>query len=114
MVVANGENPGKIHIAMAGIKSIETEGEILVFHFKSKTSWQENETRKIEITRALINDVEMDCSVHQEINFNGAGNPYVSPDGKYLFFNSGRNGNYDIWWVDAKIIEELRLEEFGK
>jgi hypothetical protein len=25
----------------------------------------------------------------------GANNPYVSPDGKYLFFNSGRNGNYD-------------------
>jgi len=48
----------------------------------------------------------------EEVNFYGANNPYVSPDGKYLFFNSGRNGNYDIWWVDAKIIEELRLKEF--
>lgn len=59
--------------------------------------------------------------------------PYVSPDGKYLFFMSSRatienrysptrlrqsdlqrihrepmNGNSDIWWVDARIIEELR------
>lgn len=59
--------------------------------------------------------------------------PYVSPDGKYFFFMSSRatienrhspirlspsdlqrihqepmNGNSDIWWVDAKIIEELR------
>jgi hypothetical protein len=68
MVIANGENPGKIHIAMAGIKGIKTDGEILAFHFKSKSSWHENEARKIEITRARINDVEMDCSVHQEVN----------------------------------------------
>jgi hypothetical protein len=59
--------------------------------------------------------------------------PYVSPDGKYFFFMSSRttlqeraarqpmtssdmhrahqepmNGNSDIWWVDAKILEELR------
>ncbi|HEX9975411.1 MAG TPA: GDSL-type esterase/lipase family protein, partial [bacterium] len=69
MVVANGENPGKIHIAMAGIKSIETEGEILHLHFKSIAPLNENQNQKIEITRALINDMEMDCSVHQEINF---------------------------------------------
>jgi ankyrin repeat protein/Tol biopolymer transport system component len=43
-----------------------------------------------------------------EINQGGASCPYISPDGKYLFFNSGRNGNYDIYWVSAKIIEELR------
>lgn len=59
--------------------------------------------------------------------------PYISPDGKYLFFCSSRissinqdenkilkyedfekringpgNGNQDIYWVDAKIIEELK------
>ena len=39
------------------------------------------------------------------------GNPYVSPDGNYLFFNSGRNGNYDIYWVSAAIIEKLRAEQ---
>jgi len=43
-----------------------------------------------------------------EINQGGAASPYVSPDGRYLFFNSGRNGNYDIYWVSAKIIDELR------
>ncbi len=30
--------------------------------------------------------------------------PFVSQDGKYLFYTS----NKDIYWVDAKIIEELR------
>jgi Tol biopolymer transport system component len=37
----------------------------------------------------------------------------VSPDGKYLFFASDRNKGpgrvgYDIYWIDAKVIEELR------
>jgi len=38
-----------------------------------------------------------------------AGQPYVSPDGKYLFFTSGdpKVGS-DIYCVSAKIIEELR------
>ncbi|MHC1704037.1 MAG: ankyrin repeat domain-containing protein [Tenuifilaceae bacterium] len=34
--------------------------------------------------------------------------PVVSPDGKYLFFNSTRSGENSAYWVDAKIIEELR------
>lgn len=48
--------------------------------------------------------------------------PNVSPDGKYFFFNSTRsipgampntpgNGQGDIYWIDAKIIEELRPRE---
>lgn len=36
--------------------------------------------------------------------------PYVTSDGKYFFFTSNRKGNYDIYWVDAKIIENLKPE----
>lgn len=32
----------------------------------------------------------------------------VSPDGAYLFFCSDRSGNLDVYWVEAKIIEELK------
>lgn len=32
----------------------------------------------------------------------------VSPDGKYLFFHRRVSGNGDIYWVDAKILEELK------
>ena len=32
--------------------------------------------------------------------------PYISPDGKYLFFTA----NSDIYWVDAKIITELKTK----
>jgi ankyrin repeat protein len=35
----------------------------------------------------------------------------VSPDGKYLFFMSRRNGIGEFFWVDAKIIEELKSKE---
>jgi hypothetical protein len=34
--------------------------------------------------------------------------PYVSPDGKYFFYTSTKRGNRDIYWIDAKIIEELK------
>ncbi len=37
--------------------------------------------------------------------------PYVTPDGKYFFFNSTRSGSWDIYWVDAKIIDRLRPTE---
>jgi len=36
-----------------------------------------------------------------------AGGAYISPDGKYLFFSY----NKDIWWVDIKVIENLRPSE---
>jgi WD40-like Beta Propeller Repeat len=34
--------------------------------------------------------------------------PYVTPDGKYFFFTSNVDGDRDIYWVDAHIIEEFR------
>jgi len=34
--------------------------------------------------------------------------PYVTSDGKYFFFTSNRSGDYDIFWIDARIIENLR------
>ena len=35
----------------------------------------------------------------------------VSPDGNYLFFMSRRNGIGELFWVDARIIEELKPKE---
>lgn len=43
--------------------------------------------------------------------FMGAGCPYVSPDQKYIFFLIMGQGSNDIWWVDAKIIEDLKPKE---
>lgn len=37
--------------------------------------------------------------------------PYVTPDGKYFFFTTNKSGNRDIYWVDARIIEELKPNE---
>ena len=44
-------------------------------------------------------------------NFKQAICPYVSPDGKYIFFLEMGIGYNDIYWVSAKIIEELRSKE---
>lgn len=37
--------------------------------------------------------------------------PYVTPDGKYLFFTSNKSGDRDIYWMDAIIIDELKPKE---
>jgi hypothetical protein len=34
--------------------------------------------------------------------------PSISPDGRYLFFESSKGDDGDIYWVDAKIIEDLK------
>lgn len=34
--------------------------------------------------------------------------PNISNDGKYFFFSSNRKGNFDIYWVSIKYIENLR------
>ena len=34
--------------------------------------------------------------------------PGFSPDGRYLFFGSDRGGNFDIYWVDARVLENLK------
>lgn len=46
-------------------------------------------------------------------DINSASSEYgatISPDGKYLFYTSGRNGSEDIFWVSSKIIEEIILK----
>jgi hypothetical protein len=35
-----------------------------------------------------------------------AGLPFVSPDGRYLFFTAGERGKSDIYWVEARFLEE--------
>jgi len=45
----------------------------------------------------------------KEINLGmKAGQPHVTPDGKYLFFTSGEQGAGEIYWVSTKIIEEFK------
>jgi len=45
----------------------------------------------------------------QAIDLGGkAGLPLVTPDGKFLFFTGGERGKSDIYWVDAKILDDLR------
>jgi ankyrin repeat protein len=35
----------------------------------------------------------------------------ISPDGRYLFFAGHKNGVWDIYWMDAGIIEDLKPKE---
>jgi hypothetical protein len=47
-------------------------------------------------------------------DINSSGSEYgatISPDGKYFFYTSNKNGTEDIFWVSAKIIEDMRAKE---
>ena len=53
--------------------------------------------------------INMGAKINTDGTENGA---YVSPDGKYLFFNSPiSKNNSGIYWVDAQIIETLRPKQ---
>ncbi|MGD8538682.1 MAG: tetratricopeptide repeat protein, partial [Candidatus Aminicenantes bacterium] len=43
-------------------------------------------------------------------DFSDSGICCVTLDGRFLFFATGRTGNDDIYWVDARILEDLRPE----
>jgi Tol biopolymer transport system component len=32
----------------------------------------------------------------------------LTPDGRYLFFTTSREGASDLYWVDQQVIEEMR------
>jgi len=55
------------------------------------------------------------CSpVHLGDRFNSSSSenrPYVTNDGRFFFYTSSKRGNRDIYWVDAKIIEELKPQK---
>ncbi len=55
------------------------------------------------------NPVNLGNNINSEASEN---RPYLTPDGKYLFYTSTRYGNLDIFWVDAKIIESYRHRKY--
>ncbi|MDH4198441.1 MAG: hypothetical protein OEW05_13595, partial [Candidatus Aminicenantes bacterium] len=48
---------------------------------------------------------KLDESINSSANEIGAS---VSPDGRFLFFESDRSGTMCIYWVDARILEDFR------
>jgi len=32
----------------------------------------------------------------------------VSPEGRYIFFISGKSGNADFYWIDAKVLKKIK------
>ncbi|MCI0493632.1 S8 family serine peptidase [candidate division KSB1 bacterium] len=65
MLVANGNEPGKIHIAMAGAAGMTDEGEIITLVFEKVG---QPETTDLQVSRLLINDQSVDhlSSAHVE------------------------------------------------
>jgi ankyrin repeat protein len=65
-------------------------------------------------SRIYFSEKGKDCNwaepkeVHLGIN---GGQPFVTPDGKYLFFTSFNHGQGDLYWVSTKILDGLRQKK---
>ncbi|MFH0777498.1 MAG: hypothetical protein V2A71_02595 [Candidatus Eisenbacteria bacterium] len=80
--------PDGSYLLFAARRPSEKINSVLFIAFKKPdASWSE----------PLAIDVGMKASL-----------PFVTHDGKFLFFTGGEQGKSDIYWVSAKIIEELR------
>jgi len=79
MIVANGNEPGKIHIAMAGVKGIAIEGEILRILVGMKHQADQSQCTEVNIERALVNDLKARNCFNGRIYFREAETPTL-PD----------------------------------
>jgi hypothetical protein len=73
----------------AYLKDTKTDGRLFVCFPDRENTWGEA------------------IDLGETIGFEKCAIPYLSPDSKYLFFTY----NGDIWWVDIKVIENLRSEK---
>jgi len=83
---------------------VATDGSYLIFGVKRPS-------QQINSVLFFSHKEDSSWSEPKEINLGiNAGLPFVTSDGKYLFFTSGEQGKGDIYWVDAKIIEQLKID----
>jgi hypothetical protein len=80
--------PDESYIIYAEEKPEQQTGSVLFFSLKKKDgTWDEPKEIKLGMD---------------------SGMPFVTNDGKYLFFTSGEKQKSDIYWVSTKIIETLK------
>jgi len=83
--------PDESYIVFGSMRPGEAISSVLLVSFKKKDgSWREPQEIKLGMK---------------------AGQPFVTSDGKYLFFSSGERLQGDIYWVSAKVIDDLRPQE---
>jgi hypothetical protein len=118
----NGAYSAPQHVFTA-VDSIVTEGDMFVAPDESYmiiSCWDHPDNIGSDQGDLYITFRKDDGTWTEEINMGelintqyGENCPQVSPDGKYFFFNrynpDAKEGN--IYWVDAKIIENLKPEE---
>ena len=100
--------PGEINSLLAAHPYIAPDESYLVFDARPRDNPEKDgdlyvsyKNRDGSWTRAA----RLDDSINTGANEMAAS---VSPDGKYLFFESNRSGTMCIYWVDARILETFR------
>lgn len=116
----NGEFPEvqEVGIAFGSLGFISPSQDYLIVQ-----AFKENDNKKGKDLFVCFK--EKDGSWSKPINLGNAintnfreGNPTISPDGKYLFFNryvlNGKRGLPNVYWVSTEIIHSLKTAYFKK
>lgn len=69
MLAANDEENGKVHIAIAGVKGISCDNDIVQMHFKIKNNPAKPENSQMSISRAIFNDFFVDQVENGKVYF---------------------------------------------
>ncbi|NOZ62629.1 MAG: S8 family serine peptidase, partial [Calditrichaeota bacterium] len=113
MIAANGEEKGKVHIAMAGVSGINNQGEFLKISFTTLDKKSGSET-KMWLSDIAINDLKIENPVPFQINLaekgTAAPNTFVLAQNYPNPFNSETTIRYGIPnSVDKKIQVTLNI-----
>jgi len=86
---------------------VSPDGDLLVFCSKNPSGLGEDDL----FVSFRMNDGGWSEAVNlgDGINSDRSENrPFITADGKYLFFNSNVNGNRDVFWVEMAVVTKLR------
>jgi hypothetical protein len=115
----NGKYTEPVHLGEA-INSIYAEGDVLIapdesFLIVNCSGRPDTNGRGDLYISAKKEDGTWAKLKNMGDTINSSGSDYcpmLSPDGKYFFYTRTDTGNGDIYWVDAKIIQELISQLF--
>ncbi len=87
--------------------SVAPDGSFLVFCSKKPSGFGQDD---LYVSFRTANGGWTDAvNLGDGINSEGSENrPFITSDGKYLFFNRGSDGGRDVYWIDAAVIEQFR------
>lgn len=94
LMAVNGEETGKIHIAMASIKGLHGDNNLVDISFRIKNNGASSRNSDLLITRAIIDDIVVEQVENAKIHFKNAAR---SVDSELIFTIKSYPNPFNLW-----------------